>query len=148
MLNDGNLGVCLFSCNGSRTPRRSNGDDGFLLGFGESNRRRAERPEWLPVGEHDFVAATASGLPSFASVGPLVALQLVLRVKVELRRVGRDLVKSTPGRIDGMQEGKTEFFVLNLAAVCGVADQIERLFVDLDLFSNTMGDRSPVGRNV
>jgi hypothetical protein len=104
LLDDGNLGVCLFGRNGSSTSRRRNGDDGFLLGFGESNRGRAERPERLPIGQYDFIAATASGLPSLASVGPLVALQFILRVKVELWRKGRDLVQSAPGRIDGRQK--------------------------------------------
>ena len=147
MLDDGNLGVCLFGGDGSRTSRRSDGDDGFLLGFGEPDCRRAERAEWFPVGEYNFIAATAAGLSSFAPVGPLVALQLVLCVKVELGRVGRDLVQSASGGIDGRQEGKTEVFVLDLAAVRSVTDQIEGLFVDLDLFSNAMGDRSPVERN-
>lgn len=147
LLDDGNLGVCLFGGDGSRTSRRSNGDDGFLLGFGESDCGCAERAERLPIGEYNFIAATTAGLSSFAPVGPLVALQLVLRVKVELGRVGRDLVQSASGGIDGRQEGKTEVFVLDLAAVRSVTDQIEGLFVDLDLFSNAMGDRSPVGRN-
>ena len=147
MLDDGDLRICLFGRDGSSTSRRSNRDDSFFLGFGESNRRRAERPEWLPVGEHDFIATTASGLPSFASVSPLVALQLFLRVKVELRRVGWDLVQSAPGRIDGRQEGKTEFFVLDLATIRRVTNEVEGLLVDLDLFSNAMGDGSPGDQN-
>jgi len=144
LLDDSNLGVCLFGRDGSSTSRRSNRDDGFFLGFGESNRRRAERPEWLPVGEYDFIATTASRLPSFASVSPFVALEFFLRVKVELRRVGRDLVQSASGGIDGRQEGKTEFFVLDLAAIRGVTNEVEGLLVDLDLFSNAMGDGSPM----
>ena len=147
MLDDGNLGVCLFGCDGGSTSRRSDGDDRFLLRFGEPNRRCAERPQGLPIGEHDLIASAASGLPSLASVSPLIALQLVLRVKVELRRVGRDLVQSAPGRVDDRQEGKTEFFVLDLAAICSVTDEVEGLLVDVDLFSNAVGDCSPMYRN-
>ena len=147
MLDDSNLGVCLFGRDRSSTSRRSNGDDGFLLRFGESNRGRAERPKWLTVWEYDFIATTASRLPSFASVGPFVALELFLRVKVELRCVSRDLIQCAPGRINGTQEGKTEFLVLDLAAIRSVTNEVEGLLVDLDLLSNAMGDGSPGGRN-